>query len=74
VPVAKQSDRADEALHIGLVTLEVAGLFFPPLAIAANDLKVFLDFYELLQQHASDTPGLAILPGPPLRVRNPGQL
>ncbi len=69
-PIGK---KVDDALKFGVITLEVAGLFFPPLAMAANDLRAFEDLYAFLEAHAFQSPGLSVLPGPPLQVRNPAK-
>jgi hypothetical protein len=69
----KNDHKVETALQTGQLVLEVSGLFFPPLAIVANDEKVFYDLYKFLSDHVQDHPGLALLPGPPLVVRNPAK-
>jgi hypothetical protein len=63
--------KVEDILQGGQIIFEVAGLFFPPIAIAANDAKAIGDLYKFLSDHVSATPGLSTLPGPPLVVRNP---
>jgi hypothetical protein len=64
----------ETALQAGQIILEFAGLFFPPIAVAANDMKAVEDLYKFLSDHVDSAPGLSRLPGPPLIVRNPADL
>lgn len=73
MPFSSDDKEADTALETGQIILEVVGLFFPPIAVAASDLKTFIDLYKFLEQHVHEHPGLSRLPGPSLVVRNPAK-
>jgi hypothetical protein len=69
----KDDKKIEAVLQTGQIILQVGGLFFPPLAIVANDEQVFYDLYKFLSDHVQDRPGLALLSGPSLMVRNPAK-
>lgn len=66
--------KVEDALQTAQIILEVAGVFFPPIAVAASDMKAFEDLYQFLSDHVDSSPGLSRLPGPPLFVPNPAKL
>ena len=66
-------EKIETVLHAGQIVFEVAGLFFPPIAVAANDVKAIADLYQFLSDHVAGTPGISTLPGPPLIVKNPAK-
>lgn len=53
--------------------LEIVGIFFPPVAMAASDLAMVLSVYQFFVAAGAiktNTPHWSILPGPPLFVQN----
>jgi hypothetical protein len=65
--------KVEAVLHAGQIVFEIAGLFFPPIAVAANDVKAIADLYQFLSDHVASTPVISTLPGPPLIVKNPAE-
>jgi hypothetical protein len=63
----------EDGLQTAQIVLEVAGLFFPPIAVVASDMKTIEDLYQFLSDHVDSNPGLSRLPGPPLQVKNPAK-
>ncbi len=71
MPFNSEDKEVEGGLATAQIVLEVAGMFFPPIAVVASDMKTIEDLYKFLSDHVSSTPGLARLPGPPLNVHNP---
>ena len=73
MPFNSQDKEVEDGLATAQIVLEVAGMFFPPIAVVSSDMKTIQDLYKFLSDHVSSTPGLSRLPGPPLMVKNPAK-